>query len=73
MKGIAVSTKTVNATHQALGVAKTVDLAAGVITLEHAPIKTMGQVAMTTGFRAADVKLLAQRDRSPCHQAPCGA
>ena len=45
MKGMesnAASTKSAIGTHQATGVVKTIDSAAGVITIAHEPIKTLG-------------------------------
>lgn len=73
MKGSATTTSTADGKRQALGVAKTVDPAAGVITLERRPIKTIAWPATTVGFKATDAKLLAGTDRSPRHRAPCGA
>lgn len=60
MKSNAASTKSAAGTHQAMGVVKTIDSAAGVITIAHEPIKTLGWPAMTMGFKARDPKLLGK-------------
>jgi Cu(I)/Ag(I) efflux system periplasmic protein CusF len=44
--------------HQATGVVKRIDAAAGVVSLKHDPIKSLGWPGMTMDFSVRDKKLL---------------
>jgi len=46
-------------TVQGTGVVKSVDAAAGKLTISHDPIKAISWPAMTMGFKVADPKILA--------------
>ena len=48
------------ASHQAAGVVKTVDAAAGKVTIAHGPVPTLNWPAMTMGFTVKDKALMAQ-------------
>jgi Cu(I)/Ag(I) efflux system protein CusF len=44
-------------THMAIGVVKTVDAKAGLVTLAHEPVKSLNWPAMTMGFQVKDKML----------------
>jgi Cu/Ag efflux protein CusF len=49
-----------NASHEATGVVKGADAAAGRVTLAHEPVKSLGWPAMTMGFGVKDKTLMGK-------------
>lgn len=61
MKGMDMSKKQTAApqsTHKAVGTVTKVDATAGVVTLDHEPVKTLNWSAMSMGFKVAEKSLL---------------
>ena len=58
MKDMGMNSKAVAATHHGVGVVKDINVASGVVTLAHGPIKSLNWPAMTMGFKVNDKALL---------------
>jgi Cu(I)/Ag(I) efflux system protein CusF len=58
MKDMGMNRNAVAATHHGVGVVKDINVASGVVTLAHGPIKSLNWPAMTMGFKVNDKALL---------------
>ena len=61
MKGMDMDKKPAaptQSTHKAVGTVTKVDANAGIVTIDHEPVKTMNWRAMTMGFKVTDKSLL---------------
>jgi Cu(I)/Ag(I) efflux system protein CusF len=58
MKDMGMNNKAVATTHHGVGIVKDINVANGVVTLAHEPIKSLNWPAMTMGFKVKDKTLL---------------